>query len=50
MASGLLGYQRDVASAQYGYEDAQSDYQESLINRLIQLDQAYEDEDYITFS
>tara|TARA_R100001082_G_C4335654_1_gene147658 strand:- start:283 stop:873 length:591 start_codon:yes stop_codon:yes gene_type:complete len=49
MAGGLLNFQRDMQRSEYGFEDAQTKYSDDLINRLIQLQGMYEDEDYITF-
>ena len=50
LTGGIMDFQQDILQAQRGYEDAESGYQDSLINRLIQLQQMYKDEDLISFT
>ena len=52
LAGGLLDFNRDMQQSARGYEDAQMSYQDSLVDRLIQLQGMYKDEDepLITFS
>tara|TARA_A100000172_G_scaffold22320_1_gene12672 strand:+ start:2309 stop:2884 length:576 start_codon:yes stop_codon:yes gene_type:complete len=52
MAGGLLSFQNQMRSADYKYEDAGRDYDNSLIDRLIQLERLYGEDnpDYITFT
>ena len=52
LAGGLLDFNRDMQQSARGYEDAQMSYQDNLVDRLIQLQGMYKDEDepLITFS
>ena len=51
MAGGLLDFNRDMQQSARGYEDAQMSYSDNLVDRLIQLQQMYADEeDMITFT
>ena len=52
MAGGLLNFQNQMRSADYRYEDAGRDYDNSLIDRLIQLERLYGEDnpDYIQFT
>ena len=52
MAGGLLNFQNQMRSADYKFEDAGRDYDDSLIDRLIQLERLYGEstEDYIQFT
>ena len=51
LAGGLLDFNRDMQQSARGYEDAQMSYQDNLVDRLIQLQGMYKDEDkMITFT
>tara|TARA_R100000742_G_C4227608_1_gene49881 strand:- start:46 stop:615 length:570 start_codon:yes stop_codon:yes gene_type:complete len=50
IAGGLLDFNRDMQTSTRGYEDAQMNYQDNLIDRLIQLQGMYKDEELITFT
>ena len=51
LAGGLLDFNRDMQQSARGYEDAQMSYSDNLVDRLIQLQQMYADEeDMITFT
>jgi hypothetical protein len=52
IAGGLLNFQNQMRSADYKFEDAKKDYDDSLIDRLIQLERLYGEDkpDYIQFT